>query len=83
MAFNVALWDLEDDPGGNIRHIAEHDITQEEVEEILANPIGIEVSRTSGFPIAFGETNSGRIIAVVYEQIDDETVYPITAYEVE
>lgn len=29
------LWDLEDDPRGNVIHIAEHDVTPEEVEEVL------------------------------------------------
>jgi len=66
-----------------VRHIAEHGITQEEVEEVLEHPEGIETSHSSGRPIAFGETSTGRIIAVVYEEIDQDTVYPVTAYEVE
>ena len=74
---------MDDDPEGNVQHIAEHDITKEEVEEVLENPDGIETSRSSGRPIAFGETASGRLIAVVFEEIDDETVYSVTAYEVE
>jgi uncharacterized DUF497 family protein len=74
---------LDDDPAGNVQHIAEHDITKMEVEEVLENPAGIEKSRTSGRPIAFGETSTGRILAVVYEEIDADTVYPVTAYEVE
>ena len=40
-------------------------------------------SRTNGKPIAFGETASGKYLACVYEFIDDVTVYPITAYEVD
>ena len=82
MGFELAIWDLDDDPAGNVRHIAEHDITKEEVEEVLENPAGLEKSRSSGRPIAFGETSTGRIIAVVYEEINEGTVYPITAYEV-
>jgi hypothetical protein len=31
----LVIWDLEDDPQGNIQHIAEHDVTPEEVEEVL------------------------------------------------
>ena len=54
----------------------------EEVEEVLENPDGVETSRSSGRPIAFGETSTGRIIAVVYEEIDKGTVYPVTAFEV-
>jgi hypothetical protein len=83
MGFSKAIWDLDDDPDGNVQHIAEHDITKEEVEEVLEAPEGIESSRSSGWPIAFGETSTGRIIAVVYEEIDEDTVYPVTAYEVE
>lgn len=83
MAYWKAIWDLNDDPEGNEQHIAEHGISKEEVEEVLENPDGVETSRSSGRPIAFGETSSGRIIAVVYEEIDKDTVYPVTAYEVE
>ena len=53
------------------------------MEEVLENPEGVETSRSSGRPIAFGETSTGRIIAVVFEEIDANTVYPVTAYEVE
>jgi len=83
MGFSKAIWDLDDDPHGNVEHIAEHGITKEEVDEVLENPEGIESSCSSGRPIAFRETSTGRIIAVVYEEIDEDTVYPITAYEVE
>jgi hypothetical protein len=31
----------------------------------------------------FGETPSGETIVVVYEEIDDDSVYPVTAYPVE
>lgn len=83
MGYSRALWDLDDDPKGNVRHIAEHGITKEDVEEVLENPEGTETSRFSGRPIAFGETSAGRLIAVVYEVVDEDTVYPVTAYEVE
>jgi hypothetical protein len=43
----------------------------------------IEQSRSSGLFIAFGETSTGRLIAVIYEEIDDESAYPVTAYEVD
>ena len=83
MAYLRAIWDLDEDPAGNVQHIAKHEITKEEVEDVLENPDGIEVSRSSGRPIAFGETSSGRLIAVIYEEIDEDKVYPVTAYEVE
>jgi hypothetical protein len=83
MGFRQACWDLDDDPRGNVQHIAEHDISKEEVEEVLDHPEGIEQSRSSGLFIAFGETSIGRLIAVIYEEIDDESAYPVTAYEVD
>ena len=33
--------------------------------------------------MAFGYTASGKYLACVYEFLDDVTVYPVTAYEVE
>ena len=33
--------------------------------------------------MVFGYTSAGRRLAVVYEQVDAVTVYPITAYEPE
>jgi uncharacterized DUF497 family protein len=83
MAYIWVVWDLEDDLDGNLHHIAEHGVTGDEVEQVLRNPIAVESSRSSGRPIAFGQTDTGRLIAVIYEEISDDTVYPVTAYEVE
>ena len=41
-----------------------------------------DVSRSSGRPVIFGDTSTGRHLMVVYEEIDSDTVYPVTAYEV-
>jgi hypothetical protein len=53
------------------------------VEEVFYNPIGHDFSRSSGLPILFGFAPDGRYILVVYAQIDDITIYPVTAYIVE
>jgi Domain of unknown function (DUF4258) len=77
------LWDLEDDPEGNVQHIAEHDISVEEVEDVLRNGLNkTERSRQSGLPMTFGWTFTGRHIAVVWELAnrDPKMVYPVTAY---
>lgn len=79
------IWDLEDEPGGNVQHLREHDVTTEEAEEVLLDPQSSRaVSRTSGLPTAFGWTSTGRHLAVVYELVDDDplTFRPVTAYEV-
>ena len=55
----------------------------DEVEEILTNPSGYDVSHSSGRPLAFGRTSTGRLLYVIYDEVDDGVVYPITAYEIE
>ena len=77
------IWDLDDDPQGNVQHIAEHGITKAEVVEVLAQPETREESRSSGRPVAIGATSTGRTILVVYDEIDEDTVYPVTAYDLE
>ncbi len=74
------IWETQGD--GNVAHLAEHGFVPEDIEPIVLNPDRISVSRSSGRPIAFGSTRDGREVAVVYEYIDDCTVYPITAFEV-
>jgi hypothetical protein len=78
-----AIWDLPDDPRGNVQHIAEHGLTPIDVEYVLNHPQRRRTSRLSGRPMVFGLTPSRECIAVVFEQIDESTVYPITAYVVE
>jgi hypothetical protein len=78
------IWDSDDDPEGNVAHIAEHGLTPSEVEDVLLNEDNDTiVSRTSGNPITFGYTSTGRHIAVVWEEANDDPrmIYPITAYE--
>jgi len=65
------------------QHIAEHGITPEEFEEVVCDPDEVGRSRTSGRPIVFGRTSTGRYLACIYELLDDSTVIPVTAYEVE
>lgn len=82
MQYSSVIWDLDDDPEGNVQHCAQHGVTKEEVEEILENATDTDVSRTSGRPVVFGETSTGRHLMVAYEEVDADTVYPVTAYDV-
>ena len=87
MHIDLIIWDDEDDPRGNYQHIiGPGEVTKAEVEEVLCDPAtDVEPSRSSGRPIAFGETSQGRRIAVVFEFEDDPDlvlVYPVTAYPV-
>ncbi len=82
MDFLSVLWDAEDDADGNVQHIADHDLTLEDVEHVLAGPSSEGVSRSTGWPVVWGYTPDDRYIIVVYEAVDDGMIRPITAYEV-
>jgi len=49
---------------------------------VLENATDADISRSSGRPVIFGNTKGGRHLMVVYEITDENTVYPVTAYEV-
>ena len=78
--------DDADDVNGNVRHIAEHDLTPDEVESALRNPAAShDASHFSGLPCLFAHTHTGRFMVVVYDVLnaDDPTIiHPVTAYEV-
>ena len=80
MEWTHVIWDPT--PGGNVEHVEEHDLTTDDVDYVLEHFESSGVSRSSGRPCVFGHTPDNRRIVVVYEEIDDDTVIPITAYEV-
>ncbi len=82
MKFFQVIWDDDDRPDGNVQHIAEHGLTIEDVEYVLENPTREGMSSNTGRPCCFGYTPGDDFIIVVYEQVDAETIYPVTAYEV-
>ena len=79
-------WDKPDDEGGNTAHIAEQGLTPQEVESALLNEnTTFDVSDSSGRPIAFGGTGTGRFIAIMFNVLnlgDPLVIRPITAYDV-
>lgn len=77
MPFYFFLWNEL-----NEEHLAEHGVTTDEFESIVCDPDAIDASRSSDRRIAFGAAH-GRLLACVYEMLDDDTVLPVTAYEVE
>jgi uncharacterized DUF497 family protein len=74
------VWDLE--PGGNAEHVLDHGLDIEEVEHVLREPTVHAVSRSTGRPLVLGYTPAGEYIVVVYELLDEDTVYPVTAFPV-
>jgi hypothetical protein len=76
MPFYLFQWTVQIE-----RHLEEHGISPDEFEEVVCDPDFVTKSRSTGRPIAFGSTSSGKYVACVYELIDDTTVVPVTAYE--
>ena len=84
MNWHTITW--YDGPGGNVEHIARNGVTPKEVEEVLSDPNSVTAtSNSSGDPITFGWTRSGRYIAVVWEEACDDPlmINPVTAFEPE
>ncbi len=68
----------------NEEKVALNGLSVDEVESVLLNPSAVQsFSRSTGRPMVFGWTHTGRHIAVVYEVLVEEEgyVYPNTAYE--
>ncbi len=80
MNWGHIVWDPS--AGGNVEHVEQHDLTTDDVDHVLQNYSSSGASRASGRPCVFGYAPDGRYIVVVYEEIDEDTVVPVTAYEV-
>ena len=78
MPWKDIVWNYEED--GNVAHVAENGLSVADVEQAVMNAERYGTSRSSGRPVLFGYTNGGDYICVVYEEIDDVTVYPVSAY---
>ncbi len=87
MDFDFVEWDSEDEPRGNVQHIADNGLTIDEVEDVLYDPASRPVqSRSSGRPAVIGHTTTGKTIIVIYERHRDAgivTIRPVSAYEIE
>jgi uncharacterized DUF497 family protein len=64
-------------------HLAQHGVAPDEFEEVVCDPDEVDRSQSSDRRIAFGETSTGKYLACIYDLLDDATVLPVTAYEVE
>jgi hypothetical protein len=65
-----------------IDHLLEHDVTTDDFEAIVSSPEGEDVSRSTGNPLAFGHASDGRYLCCVFKRLDEDTIEPVTAYEV-
>jgi hypothetical protein len=83
-------WEDEDDPRGNIRHMAANDVTPAEFEEVLGAARRRDIEPSASHPenwTTVGETSRGRTLRIVFEMDASDPdflhVRPITAYEPE
>ena len=64
------------------QHINHNGISQDDFEEVVCHAARRGKSRSSGLPAASGYTLDGRYVFAVYEEIDDVTLVPVTAFVV-
>jgi hypothetical protein len=67
MPYVDIIWDLDDDPEGNVQHIAQHGLTKDDVRWVLHHPVSHDTSRSSGRPLVRGYTPDDVFIAVLYD----------------
>ena len=72
------LRDSEDDPDGNVQHIAEHGLEIEDVEWVLGASESEGRSNSSRLPAVWGYTPAGVYIIVVYQEIEEDTIRVVT-----
>jgi len=69
------------DPDTGEPHIWNHDVTEEEVRQVLRGP-GEDLRGTRDSRIKLGQTAAGRYLQVIYVPDEDpRSVFVITAYE--
>ena len=69
------------DPTTGLPHIYRHDVSEQEVEDILGRPLQ-DIRGRDDSRIAVGQTGEGRYLKVIYvpDSVPD-SVFVITAYE--
>lgn len=75
MNIGELIWDDE-----NIEHIARHNVTPQEVEDVC---FGLHLSEkaSGGRYVMSGQSTAGRYMNVVVQRIGDRLFRPITAFE--
>ena len=70
---NALIWD-----SWNVQHIARHEVTQPEVEEVCDSRF-LVLQGYDGRYVIVGHTFAGRLVSVVIEPEDEERYYVVTA----
>jgi uncharacterized protein len=75
----ISGFDWDDD---NVLHIARHEFTPEEVEEVFASDYKVRRARQKLY-IALGETFDGRLAFVVFRRLRAGIIRVVTARDME
>jgi uncharacterized protein len=65
-----------------VEHIARHDVTPEEVEEVFTSARYFKRGR-GGVYEAWGQTDSGRYLLVIFRYLGHNRAWPITARDMD
>jgi hypothetical protein len=69
------------DPETGLPHIHNHNVTEDEVEEVLARP-GEDRQGYEGARVAVGQTQAGRYLRVIYvPDPEPNSIFVVTSYE--
>ena len=69
------------DPRTATAHIYNHDVSEDEVEQVLVQPVEDRPGE-GGSRVAIGQTDAGRYLRVIYvRDLEPDSVFVITAYE--
>jgi hypothetical protein len=69
------------DPETGVPHIYEHDVTEDEVRQVLSRP-GYELPGRDESRLRLGQTTAGRYLQVVYvPDADRKGAFVVTAFE--
>ncbi|MCZ7400263.1 MAG: hypothetical protein O8C62_11435 [Candidatus Methanoperedens sp.] len=68
------------DPETGLPHIYRHDVSEDEVKDVLLKP-GEDRSGREGSRVAIGQTRAGRYLRVIYvPDPEPESIFVITAF---
>ena len=84
-AKSVAIWNIRFyiDPETGLPHIYNHNVTEREVEAVLARPAE-DRQGYEGARVAIGQTDAGRYLRVIYvPDPEPGSVFVITAYDLD
>ena len=69
------------DPATGVPHIYNHDVDEEEAEDVLKNATEDRLGR-EGARVAVGQTSNGRYLRVIYvPDPEPDSIFVITAYD--